>query len=240
MKKVSGIALFFFLFFGGVSAKGENKRIEFDFQKSFDMTVTTANDTKKEEYLRGNIDGAFKEIGDLQGEKITLEADLLIKTTKPYGIIRIFLSGREKEELEINLYRGDVEFLAKYGAVIPGARGKFSFKNSAGKIVHTTAPLSFNAKNRYLIQIVYEKEKSFSVIVKEEKEGETELQEVWNSGNLKVTGSALFNQLNLSVRSGKGSKIEKESAGGLFLKAVASHPNNYIELVINRITITEE
>ncbi|MFA5646196.1 MAG: hypothetical protein WDA18_07585 [Candidatus Ratteibacteria bacterium] len=239
MKKVGGIAFFLFFLFGAVIANGENKRIELDFQKSFDMTVTTADDTQKE-YLRGNIDGAFKEIGDLQGKKITLEADILIKTTKPYGNIGIFLSGAKKEELRISLYRGDIEFLAKYGAVIPGARVRFSFKNSAGKIVHTTAPVSFNAKNRYLITLVYEKEKSFSVIVKEEKEGETELQEVWNSGNLKVTGSALFNKLNLSVRSGKGSKIEKEAVGGLFLKAVASHPNNYIELVVNRITITEE
>ncbi|MFA5646321.1 MAG: hypothetical protein WDA18_08215 [Candidatus Ratteibacteria bacterium] len=240
MKRIGVVAIALFLFFGTVSAKGESKSIEFDFQKSFDMTVTTADDTQKKEYLRGNIDGAFKELGDLQGEKITLEADFLLKGLRYYGALEFALKGSEKEELLMHFRRGDMEFLPKYGAVIPGARGHFFFKNKAGKAVRTTAPVSFNAKNRYLITLIYEKEKSFSVIVKEQKEGETELQEVWNSGPLKTFGSALFNKVVISVTSGKGSKVEKEKAGGLFVKGVASHWNYYIEAVINKIIITEE
>ena len=240
MKKVGGIAFFLFFLFGAVIANGENKRIELDFQKSFDMTVTTADDTQKKEYLRGNIDGAFKEIGDLKGEKITLEADFSLKEIRHYGSLEIALKGSEKEELLMHFRRGDLEFLPKYNAVIPGARGHFFFKNKAGKAVRTTAPVSFNAKNRYLITLIYEKEKSFSVIVKEQKEGETELQEVWNSGPLKTFGSALFNKVIISVTSGKGSKVEKEPEGGLFVKAISSHPNYCLEAVINKITITEE
>jgi len=239
MKKIGIVATSLFLFFGAIIAKGESKRIEFDFQKSFDMTVTTADDTQKE-YLRGNIDGAFKEIEELQGKKITLEADFLLKGLRYYGALEIALKGSEKEELLMHFSRGDIEFLPKYGAVIPGARGHFFFKNKEGKLVRTTAPISFNAKNRYLIQLIYEKEKSFSVIVKEEKEGETELQEVWNSGPLKTSWSVLFNKVIISVTSGKGSKVEKEADGGLLVKAVSSHPNYYFEAVINKITITEE
>jgi len=240
MKKVGGIALFLFFLFGGVIAKGESKRIELDFQKSFDMTVTTADDTQKQEYLRGNIDGACKEIGDLQGEKITLEADFFLKEVRSYGALEIALKGSEKEELLMHFRRGDLEFVPKYDAVIPGARGHFFFKNKEGKPVRTTAYISFNAKNRYLIQLIYEKEKSFTVIVKEQKEGETELKEVWNSGPLKTFGSALFNKVVISITSGKGSKVEKEPEGGLFVKAISSHSNYYLEAVINNITITEE
>jgi hypothetical protein len=239
MKKIGLLVSALFLLIGGVYAKEEAKCIELDFHKSFDMTVTTADDTQKE-YLRGNIDGAFKEIEGLTGEKITLEADFYLKGLRYYGTLEIALKGLGKEELLMTFYRGDIEFLPKYGAVIPGARGHFFFKNKEGKVVRTTAPISFNAKSRYLITLIYEKEKSFSVIVKEQKEGETELQEVWNSGPLKTSWPALFNKVVISVTSGKGSKVEQEPGGGLLVKAVSSHPNYYLEAVINKIVITEE
>jgi len=230
------ILSFLILFGFGTILFGEAQSFTFDFQKNFDLPLTKSISEK--EPTVENITGTLMNLRQLKGQEITLEADIYFKTIRNYSLIEISLQGAEKEELLMHFSRGDVEFLPKYGSIIPGARGKFHFKNSEGKPVHVTAPLSFNTETRYLVRMKYDKDTNFSVIVHQQKKDEKEFAEVWDSGPLKIIGSALFDKAVVKLYPSPESTIiwDKEKSGAL-LKSMRQYPKYYMEAILNHITI---